>query len=79
MDKKICGNDINIKLGVCALTGCKQCCVFTLTIGPMSFRLDGDSLNELIEMLHQCTNSGQFEESLNSSFASYRPNSIGKH
>ena len=79
MDKKICGNDINIKLGVCALTGCKQCCVFTLTIGPMSFRLDGDSLNELIAMLHQCTNSEQSEKTLSGSFASYGPNSVGKH
>jgi len=79
MDKKICGNDINIKLGVCALTGCQQCSVYTLTIGPMSFRLDGDSLNELIGMLHQCTNSEQSEKSLSGSFASYRPNSIGKH
>ena len=79
MKKKICGNDINIKLGVCALAGCKQCSVFTLSIGPMSFRLDGDSLNELIEMLHQCTNSEPSEKSLSGSFASYRPNSIGKH
>ena len=79
MKKKICGNDINIKLGVCALAGCKQCSVFTLTIGPMSFRLDGDSLNELIAMLHQCTNSKQYEKSLSGSFASYTPNSIEKH
>ncbi|GEM_PF-3524768 len=79
MDNKICGTDINIKLGVCALTGCKECNVFTLTIGPMSFRLDGASLNELVAMLHQCPDSEQYEKSLVDSFASYRPNLIGKH
>ena len=60
MSQKICGSDISIKLGVCALTGCKECNIFTLTIGPMSFRLDGASLNELIEMLRQYTNSEQY-------------------
>lgn len=79
MSQKICGSDINIKLGVCALTGCKECNVFTLTIGPMSFRLDGASLNELIEMLRQCTNSEQYGESLVNSLSACRPNSIGKH
>ena len=68
LNKKICGTDINMKLGVCALEGCKQCNVFTLTIGPMSFRLDGDSLNELVAMLRQCANSKQYEENLVESF-----------
>ena len=79
MSQKICGSDINIKLGVCALTGCKECNMFTLTIGPMSFRLDGASLNELIEMLRQCTTSERYKESQVNSFSAYRPNSIGKH
>ena len=79
MNENMCGTDLNIKLGVCALTGCKECNVFTLTIGPMSFRLDGASLNELIEMLRQCTNSEQHEENLVNSFPACRTNSIGKH
>ena len=79
MNKKMCGTDINFKLGVCALEGCKECNVFTLTIGPMSFRLDGDSLNELVAMLRQCTSSNQYEETLVDSFSAYRTNSIGKH
>ena len=79
LNKKICGTDINMKLGVCALEGCKQCNVFTLTIGPMSFRLDGDSLNELVAMLRQCANSEQYEENLVESFSAYGPNSVGKH
>ena len=79
LNKKICGTDINMKLGVCALEGCKRCNVFTLTIGPMSFRLDGDSLNELVAMLHQCTNSEQYEDNLVESFSAHGSNSVGKH
>ena len=79
LNKKICGTDINMKLGVCALEGCKQCNVFTLTIGPMSFRLDGDSLNELVAMLRQCANSEQYEENLVESFSAHGLNSVGKH
>ena len=79
MNKKMCGTEIDLKLGVCALEGCKECNVFTLSIGPMSFRLDGDSLNELVSMLRQCTSSKQYEENLVDSFSAHRVNSIGKH
>jgi len=79
LNKKMCGTDIDFKLGVCALEGCKKCNVFTLSIGPMSFRLDGDSLNELVAMLHNCTNSEQCAENIVDSFSAYSPNSVEKH
>ncbi|MBG09672.1 MAG: hypothetical protein CMD92_00745 [Gammaproteobacteria bacterium] len=79
MIKEMCTTDINTELGVCALTGCKKCNVFMLTIGPMSFRLDGLTLNELITMLREFKISEQYEESLVNSFSPYSNNLIEKH
>ncbi len=79
MIKEMCKTDINTELGVCALSGCTKCNVFMLTVGPMSFRLDGITLNELITMLREFKIPEKHDESLVNLFPAYSNNPIEKH
>jgi hypothetical protein len=69
MIDEICNTDINIGLGVCALTGCERCGVFMLTIGPMTFRIDKGSL----------TNSEQYKNNVAPSLSAHKSNAAKKH
>ena len=79
MINEICKTDINIGLGVCALTGCGRCGVFMLTIGPMTFRIDEGTLTELLTMLRSLTNSEQHKNNVAPSLSAYKSNAIKKH
>jgi|TARA_B100001059_G_scaffold114513_1_gene114786 hypothetical protein len=79
MIDEICNTDINIGLGVCALTGCERCGVFMLTIGPMTFRIDKGTLTELLTMLRSLTNSEQYKNNVAPSLSAHKSNAAKKH
>jgi hypothetical protein len=46
----MCKTEVVVKRGLCSVTVCRKCNVYVLHIGPMSFRLEEDVLDEVSAM-----------------------------
>ena len=46
----MCKTELVVKRGLCSVTVCRDCNVYVLHIGPMSFRLEEDVLDEVSAM-----------------------------
>ena len=47
----MCKTEVVVQRSLCSITVCRKCNVYVLHIGPMSFRLEQDVLDEVSEML----------------------------
>ena len=47
----MCKTEVLVKRSICSVTVCRKCNVYVLHIGPMSFRLEEDILEEVSAML----------------------------
>ena len=48
--KFMCKTELVVKRSLCSVTVCRDCNVYVLHIGPMSFRLEEDILDEVSAM-----------------------------
>ncbi len=46
----MCKTEVVVKRSICSVTVCRKCNVYVLHIGPMSFRLEEDILEEVAAM-----------------------------
>ena len=62
----MCKTELVVKRSLCSVTVCRDCNVYVMHIGPMSFRLEEDILDEVSAMFTEYSLINKPTESINS-------------